>query len=182
VKKAQIFYALNEWTNSEQYLKKNGLKPYKIHTWKPSGSQPITIVDQYIRDGHIYDVLESDQCYSGFMVTIARLPLPEYEELLNLALCSPHEEERGGALGIILKNHPKEFLRYLATANQEDILLESSQKEIGRIAAFVFDCIKPYTSASTMDEIYDLCGKLKHKYYRPTVWERIIDRIVGASE
>ena len=70
----------------------------------------------------------------------------------------------------------------MATANQEDILLESSQKEIGRIAAFVFDCIKPYTSASTMDEIYDLCGKLKHKYYRPTVWERIIDRIVGASE
>lgn len=181
MKKAQMFYAINEWTNSEHYVRKNGLKPYKTHVWDPSGSQPITIVDQYIRDGQIYDVLEGDRCYSGFMVTLARLPLPDHEELLDLALRTPHEEERGGALGILLKNYPEEFLKYLALVNKEEIVPVSRQKEIGRIAAYVLDDIKPHTNVGGMDEIFYLCRILKCKYYKPTVWERIWHKSSGEA-
>ena len=123
------FYTINDITSVDKFCKKKGLKPHKTET-KMLDGVPFEKTVQYSVKNVIYDVLECDQCYSGYMTTLMRQPKLPYEELLQMALYSKYSDEREGAIGIILKDYSVEFEKHLSTIAEETTGLPMKKEEI----------------------------------------------------
>lgn len=123
MRKPLSFYVISERTDHVKYCKRKGLIPYKFID-KSLDGQILNYVTQYVYKGYIYNALGYDQCYSGYMLTLMRLPQLSYEELLNTALRSRKYAERAGATGMILKDYPKEFEKFLLSIKLNNNLLE----------------------------------------------------------
>ena len=160
MRKALLFYTVDERTDIYGYCKKRGVKPYKFESKVLDGC-PFEQAIQYTKYDFVYDVLEYDQCYSGYMVILMRLPKLSYEELLNVALTSKHPEERAGAIGVILKEHPMQFENYLSALSEASTTTLHRNKHIKRMIAFINNFIKVNTSYILhLDKILLLCEKI----------------------
>ena len=71
--KPRLFYAIGEYVDDIAYCKRKGFKPHK-KVIKQLDGMPIDVVTQYQKGEYIYEVLACDQCYSGYMLTLMRLP------------------------------------------------------------------------------------------------------------
>ena len=157
----QLFYTINDRTDDSKYLKRKGFIPYQVVTRTLDGN-PFDTVVKYQNNGFIYEVLDPSQCYSGYMITLMKLPKLSYEELLKVALDSCHVEERAGAVGIILKEHPEEFEKFLEQVKNVERFDEKFKKKIRRLLSFVCDFIGPFTSfAQRFPKIMSTCEEIK---------------------
>lgn len=159
--KSLLFYTIDECTDVDKYCKNKGLRPYKYEK-KTLDNRPFEQVVQYIKDGFVYDVLEWDRCYSGYMVTLMRQPKLSYKELLNVALTSKYFDERVGAVGIILKEHPTEFEQYLFEISKDNIKNSPEKIQFKKVAKLINDFIKVNTSyVLSLEKILLLCENLR---------------------
>lgn len=162
--KPLLFYMIEEHKYNVKHCKKEGFKPYKIEN-KSIDQYHFEQVVQYIKDDYIYEVLEGNQCFtSDNMIVLMRLPKLSYEELINTALYSKELDERIGAVGIILKDYPKEFERYLLLikCNNDDL---PEEKEIKRMVILINDLISKNTSyVWPLKKILSLCEELIQKF------------------
>lgn len=159
--KPLLFYTIDEFTDADRYCKRKGLTPFKFEDRELDG-HPFKSVIQYTKDGFIYDVLEADQCYSGYTITLMRSPKLSYENLLHIALTSKHLSERAGAIGTILKEHPNQFQNYLLALRNENNAWRED-KRIRRMVIFVNE-IKNYTSyVLRAGKILQLCEELLYQ-------------------
>lgn len=149
-----LFYVIDEHTDDIKYCKKKGMKPYNVINGKYT---------QYEYKGYIYDVLECGECYSGYMVTLMRLPELSFNELLNVALGSKYYEERFGALGIILKDYNIQFEKYLQLLSDDAIY--QSRKNIQRMVDRVLDLHQWTSYVCDMHSIMNECEGVKNKIY-----------------
>ncbi len=162
--KSELFYAVGEYTDDSKYCKSKGLKPHKT-VMKSLDGKPFPVVTEYSKDGDIYAALEADMCYSGYVVTLMRLPELPFEELLSVALTAKRIEDRAGALGIILKKYASAFTQYLQMTKQNRNLNPVQKKQIALVATFIYDFIRENTSyVREMEDILLLCKELKTKY------------------
>ena len=131
-----LFYTIDERTDVAKYCKRKGLKPDKVEK-KTLDNKLFEDIVQYSKDGSRYIVLDEKQCYSGYMLTLMKLPILSYEELLNVALSSKKYDERAGAIGIILKCYAPKFEEYLleTSNNLPDNLLE--RKKFKKMVHFI---------------------------------------------
>lgn len=158
--KPLLFYTIDERTDICNYCKRKGLKPYKLEN-KAFDSCLLEQAIQYVKDDFVYEVLDCGRCYSGYMVTLMRLPKLSYEELLNVALTSKYLDERAGAIGTILKDHPNQFQDYLLALSETSINTSRENKRIMRIITFINNVIKENTSyVWHLDRILLLCEKI----------------------
>ncbi len=161
--KPLLFYTVDEKTDVEKFCKRRGLKPHIFEIKELDGVR-YSVVDKYIKDGYIYDVLNYDErCYSGYMVTLMRLPKLSFEELLNTALSSKSFQERAGAIGILLKDYPKEFERFLSDFNK-NIGKGRQLKQIKRLAGFITDNRSHYSDE--LGKIVALCKRISETQAR----------------
>ena len=162
--KALLFYGISEFTNEERFCKKRGLKPYETEI-KILDDEPLEWIVRYVKDGFIYDVMECDQCYSGFMITLVRLPHLSFEELLSTALITKNFDERAGAIGMILKKYPSEFEKYLVSIKERINSDLPNKKRIIRIIKLINNFIVENTSyVWHLERILDLCKKLAYNF------------------
>lgn len=159
--KPLLFYTIDEFTDADRYCKRKGLTPFKFEDRELDGHTFKSVI-QYTKDGFIYDVLEADQCYSGYTITLMRSPKLSYENLLHIALTSRHLAERAGAIGTILKEHPDQFQNYLLALRNENNAWRED-KRIRRMVIFVNE-IKNYTSyVLRAGKILQLCEELLYQ-------------------
>lgn len=159
--KALLFYVIDEYVDIENYCKKKRLIPYKTET-KMLDKRPYEQVVQYIKDGYVYDVLEGDECYSGYMLTLVRRPYLAYEELLKLALESKKYDERAGAIGIILKKYPLQF-EYFLTKMLENVnkKMKLERKQI-KMVQYINHVVKENTSyVHKHEKLLTLCEEIE---------------------
>ena len=162
--KSELFYAIGEYTDDARYFKRKGLQPYKI-AMKSLDGKPFPVVLEYTNGKDIYVSLEADKCYSGYVVTLMRLPKLSFDELLSVALTANRIEDRAGSLGIILKNHEDRFEQYLLAIKQNEYLDTIHKKQIAVVTTFVCEFIQKNTSyIRDMEKILSLCAELKSKY------------------
>lgn len=164
MKKELLFYVIGDHIDVDKYCKRRGFKPQE-KVVKVLDDTPFEVVVQYNRNGQLYDVLGETECYSGYMVTLMKLPKLSYNELLDLALTSNNLDETAGAIGIILKECPKMFERFLSELTKNEIKNKIEQKQIARIVSLVYDLIRVYIGyVDELEKIFCLCEKLKAKY------------------
>ena len=161
--KPLLFYMINEFTDDVKYCERMGMKPYKTVD-KVLDHQTFQSAVQYSYRGYIYEVLVCTQCYSDAMVVLMRLPKLTYEDLLDTAVNSKHRDERVGALGVILKDHPNEFRQSLESMIETDPSQQQNQKNTSRMSAYVDDLITDSQYIEQLETIRDLCVKLETKY------------------
>lgn len=162
MKKSLHFYVIDERTDNIEYCRSRGLIPYKFKELKcePDNNAIKTVV-QYAVNGYVYDVLEGDQCYTKeYMVTLMRLPKLSYAELLNDALYSEYSEERTGATGIILKEHPKEFEKTLISITNSATVSLANKRSVKRMARYVYELINDSCYVRQLENIRDICKEL----------------------
>ena len=168
--KPLLFYVIDERTDSAKYCKNKRMKPYKFEDLTCYCSDPA--IDNYVYKnaiqysykGHIYDVLSSKQCYSGYEATLMRLPKLSYEELINTALESKKIDEIAGAIGMILKDYSVEFEQYLSSIKNMDFNNLSEKNSIKRMVTMINDFIRKNTSyVWPLEKILSLCEELQLK-------------------
>jgi len=161
--KPLLFYVIDERTDYIKYCKRKGMIPYKF-TDKRLDGQIYKSAIQYTYQGHIYNVLNCAQCYSGYMITLMQLPKLSYEELIDIALSSTKSEERSGAIGIILKDYPNEFEQYLSSIKDIDSENLSKKNNVKRMVELINNFIKNNTSyAWSLEKILFLCEELESR-------------------
>lgn len=160
--KPLLFYTINEFTDDVKYCERMGMKPYKTVD-KVLDHHTFQSTVEYSYRGYIYEVLDSTQCYSDAMVVLMRLPKLTYEDLLDTAINSKHRDERIGALGVILKDHPKEFRQSLESMIETYPSKHQNQKNISRMSTCVDDLITDSQYIEQLETIRDLCVKLETK-------------------
>ena len=167
MRKPLLFYVIDERTDEIEFCKRRGLLPYKYEdricycSDSSIENQIIKTVVQYEYKGYIYDVLENSQCYSGYMLTLMRLPKQRYEELLKTALTSKENDEMAGSIGMILKDHPLEFEGYLYAVKNMDLNDLASRKSIKRVATFISGFVKQNISnVRSLERILSICEEL----------------------
>lgn len=161
--KPLLFYTIDERTDICSYCKRKGLRPYKVEN-KVLDNCLLEQVIQYVKGDFLYEVLDCDQCYSGYMVTLMRLPKLSYEELLNVALTSKYLDERAGAIGTILKDYPNQFEDYLLVLSEVSITSSCENKHIKRMITFINNFIKENTSyVWRLDRILLFCEKISYQ-------------------
>lgn len=162
--KAELFYVIGEYTNDDKYCKSKGLKPHKT-VIKSLDKKPFLVVKEYSKNGTIYASLEADECYSGYVVTLMRLPELPFEELLSVAMTAKRIEDRAGALGIILKKYSSAFTQYLLMIKRSENLNPAQKKQIALVTTFIYDFIwKNSFYIQGMEDVLSLCKELKTKY------------------
>ena len=166
MKKDRLFYVIQEHTDVDKYCKRKGFKPQKkIVKVIEDISFEFEVVVQYSRNGQLYDVLDGMSCYSGFMVTLMKLPKLSYDELLNLALTADNLDETAGAIGIILKECPEMLEKYLSEIADNEITDKIRRKQIARIVSLIYNLIRVYVGyTDDLENIFCICEKLKDKY------------------
>lgn len=162
MKKSLHFYVIDERTDNIEYCRSRGLIPYKFKELKCAlDDNVIKTVVQYAGNGYVYDVLEGDRCYTKeYMVTLMRLPKLSYAELLNDALYSEYSEERTGATGIILKEHPKEFEKTLISITNSATVSLANKRSVKRMARYVYELINDSCYVRQLENIRDICKEL----------------------
>lgn len=164
--KPLLFYTIDEFTDADRYCKRKGLTPFKFEYRELDGHTFKSVI-QYTKDGFIYDVLEADQCYSGYTITLMRSPKLSYENLLHIALTSRHLAERAGAIGIILKDYPLQFQDFLHAIGQKDSTVLYKNKHIERMIAFIHNDIRMHTSyVCHLKKILSFCENFFHKKFQ----------------
>jgi len=161
--KPLLFYTISDCVDDVEYCKSKRLKPHKTEKNMLDGL-PIEVVVQYSKCGYIYDVLESEQCYSGYPITLMRLPKLSFDDLLIVAITSKHHEERAGAVGVILKDYSTEFEKYLLQLENdlENIRCRREKKKIARMVSYICHDVPNYTSyVWERKSILFLCKRIK---------------------
>lgn len=159
--KPRLFYVIGEYVDDIEYCKRKGFKPHQ-KVIKQLDGMPLDVVTQYQKREYIYEVLTCEQCYSGYMLTLMRLPKLSYEELVKVALISRIQDERAGAIGILLKNYPNQFKQYLLKVCNNYPEDKRERKQIKRMANYICDFVYRYTSyVQDMEDIFLLCSRLK---------------------
>ena len=166
--KPLLFYLIDERTDSSAYCKRKGMKPYKSEG-RILDNEVYKSEIQFTYKGHIYDVLESDQCYTGYMITLMRLPKMAYVELLNVALDSKHYKERIGAMGIILKEYAKEFEQSLISMTDTGIEPIENKRHIKRMLVYVYHLINTSYN-SELEYIRNICRELLYGISSIHIW------------
>ncbi len=162
--KSELFYAVGECLDDAKYFKRKGLQPNKT-VMKSLDGKPFPVVLEYTNGSDIYVSLAADKCYSGYVVTLMRLPELPFDELLHVALTATRIEDRAGSLGMILKNHEAAFEQYLLAIKQNEHLDAIHKKQIAVVTTFVCEFIQENTSyIRDMKKILSLCEELKSKY------------------
>ena len=160
--KPLLFYTIDEFTDADRYCKRKGLTPFKFE-YRELDGHPFKCTIQYKKNNFIYDVLEENQCYSGYTITLMRLPKLSYEKLLHIALTSKHLSERAGAIGIILKDYPLQFQDFLRAIGQKDSTGLYKNKHIERMIAFIHNDIRMHTSyVCHLKKILSFCENFFH--------------------
>lgn len=161
MKKPKLFFGITEDMNDIKCCKSIGMKPCKF-VYKTLDGIPFRCTIQYSYKGFTYYVLEENQCYSGFMVTLMRLPQLSYFELLETALTSRSFDERAGAIGIILKDYSTEFEKYLLNIKNTDLSVLKDKKSIKKLVKLINEFIIPHTSyVDKLENIVSLCEFLQ---------------------
>lgn len=159
--KPLLFYTIDDCTDDKKYCKRKGLKPHKT-VMKRLDDRPFEVVVQYSKGGYVYDVLEWDQCYSGYMITLMRLPELSFDELLHVALFSNNRDERAGAIGMLLKNYSTEYECYLRSVKERGFSNQSEKKKLVRMVKYIHDVVKNYNSCvRELNGVLELCRELK---------------------
>lgn len=155
-----LFYTIGEYTDIEKYCKRKGLKPHQT-ILKTLDGQPFPVVTQYCKGGYIYDVLGFEQCYSGYMVTLMRLPGLSALELWEVARASRSLDERAGAVGMLLKEHPETFEAFLSETCRKPVLSGRERRQLRRLASFILDFVCACNShVQDREAILSLCRGL----------------------
>jgi hypothetical protein len=166
VGKPLLFYVIDERTSDIEFYKKRGFREHKIEEKKcyctdtSIETQSFRHAVQYSLKGFVYEVLDESQCYSGYMVTLMRLPKLSYQELLSTSLCSRKYEERFGAIGIILKEHADEFQKYLLGIEGGSKILPQKRK-IVRMLRMINQIKKSTSYVRSAERILLLCEMLE---------------------
>lgn len=66
--------------------------------------------ERYFFNGVEYKYLNCHEIYSGWCITLVRLPELSYEKLFELLRCTKYESELSGTLGLLLKKYEKRFI------------------------------------------------------------------------
>ena len=150
-KKPKLFYLLDEHTDSSRFCERLGMVPCEFTSQG--------LVTKYKWGEYVYSAFEGMDCYSGFAVTLMREPVLPFMELLHVALTSRREEDRIGALGVILKRYPDEFKCYLRDLLAAKTDCSKAQK---RMLKEVTVTIKEnsYFAYKNLPEVFDLCAKI----------------------
>ncbi len=150
-KKPKLFYILDEHMDSSRFCERLGMVPCEFTSQG--------LVTKYKLGEYVYSALEGADCYSGFAVTLVLEPLPCFDELLRIALVSKREDDRFGALGMLLKRYPNEFTQYLGS-------LLCNRTEYGKMQRRMLRCVNEsikensYFARKEFPEIFELCEKI----------------------
>ena len=118
--KKRAFFVFDEHTDYVKECIKIGMKPIKGHTY----------VEEFVYSGTKYKTLSMNDCYSGWTITIMALPKPTYIELIRIVLKSNCYDEFVGGLGILLKEYPQEFKRFLEKSSNKNKRIRKIKKTI----------------------------------------------------
>jgi hypothetical protein len=162
--KAELFYTIDEYTDTTKYCRSKGLRPYKIIE-KTLDSKPLPVAVEYIKGNSIYVALSMSQCYSGYSITLMKLPELPFETLLNVSLSTKRAADRAGALGIILKKYTVAFEKFLCDAAHNEHWDLEKKRQLALVATFICDYIRENTSYIWhMNKTLQLCEEIKSKY------------------
>ena len=119
----KLFYLISERWDEQKYCQRRGLLPYIYEEVEiPSANMTYTKVYKYKSKNYVYTCLQAAECYSGFCVTLMREPEPSCEELISIAQKSKSEDEKLGALGILVKKYPEDLKKYLSECPDKKII------------------------------------------------------------
>lgn len=165
-----LFYLIDEHTNETVFCKKRGLIPCKYEKkicYSSDNSdedyvfyRTIQYVDK--RSKCVYDVLDKQQCYSGFNTTLMRQPKLMFDDLIKTAITSKNRDERIGSIGILLKDYQTDFEKYLSNVIKTQFSDIKTKKRVKWMAVFITDYIWKNTSfVWHLESIKKLCEKIK---------------------
>lgn len=159
--RALFFYVIDERTDVIDFCKRKGMKSYELSEVL-CDNQIYKIPVQYTYKGYKYIVLDCEQCYSGYDTTLMSLPKLDYEDLLKIALLSKKQQERIGAIGIILKEHATQFEEYLLLIKEGYFDDYQQEKYIRRMIKTINNFIWENTSyVWSLKKIREICKKIK---------------------
>ena len=118
--KKRAFYVFDEHTDYIKACEKIGMKAI--------GDKPD--VKHFLFGETEYEVLFCHDCFSGWQITVMELPELSFAELLQLVMSSRCYDEIVGGIGMILKKHSDEFVRFLSTET-------SNNKKVGKIKKII---------------------------------------------
>lgn len=137
----QLFYVFDEHTNFVSECIKLGMKPIKGYPF----------VEEFDSDGVIYKTLSVNECYSGWEITVMALPYMSYCQLIKTIQESKIYDEIVGCLGILLKDHLQEFMKYLSECSKSD-------KKIIKIKKIISKELASRSSyVSSMTKLLEMC-------------------------
>lgn len=139
--KARAFYLIDERTNLDGYCKRHGLKPSEFEE-KSIDTFKYTVVYQYEKSGFFYEVLYGAQCYSGYDTVLTRLPKLSSEGLLEILSTAKHRDDILGAIGSMLREHPKELEQYLLQLGKKSLNAEKKSREKKAFDLYLSRCRK----------------------------------------
>ena len=141
--KKQLFYVFEEHTDFVKECIKLGMKPIK-------GDQFVELFDF---NGVLYKTLSVNECYSGWEINVMALPYMNYSQLINVLENTKIYSEIVGCIGILLKEHLDEFMKYLSESSNRD-------KRIRKIKKIIVKEISD--RSSRVAEMYDLIKLCSH--------------------
>jgi hypothetical protein len=164
MRKPLLFYVFHEHTDHDKYCKRIGMIPYDFKEIDMYGTT-IKLVKKYLYKGFLYIVLEGDECYSGYMTILMRLPKLSFMELLDTALTSRKQGERDGAIGVILKDYPNEFKQYFSSIQAMDIEDLINNNVIKRIVKTIIILIRNNISSHMrqLETILTICEEIQSR-------------------
>ncbi len=137
----KAFYVFDEHTDYIRECEKIGMKPI--------GNQ--TLVKYFLFGETKYEVLFCNECFSGWEITVMALPELSYSELLYMVMNSRFYDEIVGGIGIILKRHSDEFIRYLSSVT-------SNNKKVNKVKKIIKNEIgKRNPDVKAMTKLLKLC-------------------------
>ena len=158
--KARAFYLIDERTNLDGYCKRHGLKPSKFEE-KSIDTFKFTVVYQYEKSGFFYEVLYGAQCYSGYDTVLTRLPKLSSEGLLEILSTAKRRDDILGAIGSMLREHPKELEQYLLQLGKKSLKRRKEIKRKRKLLTYIYRAAEETIYYSPFnEEIYSLCKKL----------------------
>ncbi len=158
--KARAFYLIDERTNLDGYCKRHGLKPSEFQE-KNIDTFKYTEVYRYEKSGFFYEVLYGAQCYSGYSTVLTRLPKLSSEGLLEILSTAKHRDDILGAIGSMLREHPKELEQYLLQLGKKSLKRRKEIKRKRKLLTYIYRAAESAIGYSQfIEEIYSLSKNL----------------------
>ena len=139
--KKRLFYVFDEHTDYVIECEKLGMKPIENNAF----------IENFECDGTNYKVLSCNECYSGWEITVMALPEMSYSDLFDIMISSRFYDEIVGSIGIILKKHLDEFIRYLNTEPLNNKRLRKIKKMIKK------EISEKNSNVGEMKDLLNLC-------------------------